>query len=188
MTGRESFKKYRKLISLLAAVFSLFGRKGNASLLRFCRHTTGRMGLVLRYIFLRNCAAKIGENVSVHPGVYLLNVHRLALGDNVSIHPMCYIDAVGEVVVGNNVSVAHSSSVLSSNHQWTDGTRAIKYNEIKMGAVHIADDVWIGCGVRILAGVTIETRAIVAAGSVVTGNVSSNTIVGGVPAKVLKSI
>ena len=52
----------------------------------------------------------------------------------------------------------------------------------------IIDDVWVGCGCRILSGVTIGSRSIVAAGAVVNKNIPSRVMVGGVPAKVLKEI
>jgi galactoside O-acetyltransferase len=54
--------------------------------------------------------------------------------------------------------------------------------------VHIEDDVWIGSNVTILPGVTVRRGSIVAAGALVTANVPSMTVVGGVPARVLRSI
>lgn len=62
----------------------------------------------------------------------------------------------------------------------------IKYNAIDCGKVTIHSDVWIGCGVRILAGVEIFSHSIVAAGCVVTKDVSSDTLVAGVPNKIIK--
>lgn len=64
----------------------------------------------------------------------------------------------------------------------------IKYNKLKYRKVEISDDVWIGCGCRVLSGVVIGKRSIVAAGSVVNKIVNSNIIVGGVPAKEIKEI
>lgn len=188
MTGRESFKRYHKIIAFLRVCFSIFGRKGNFFLLKFFRHTNGKLGLILRYLFLKNSAGLIGDNVSVQPGVYLLNIQKLEIGNNVSIHPMCYVDAEGGITIGNEVSIAHSTSILSANHDFTDLSIPIKYNKVKLGKVTIEDDVWIGCGVRILAGVEVGSRTVVAAGSVVNKNVEAHSIVAGVPAKIIKSI
>jgi len=188
MTGRESFRKYHKIIHFLVVSFSIFGKGGNFFLLKCFRNTNGKLGLVLRYVFLKNSAERVGENVSVQPGVYLLNIGKLKIGNNVSIHPMCYIDAEGEIEIGNEVSIAHSSSILSTNHNFTDFSIPIKYNELKLGKVIIHDDVWIGCGVRILAGVEIGTRTVVAAGSVINKKVDSHSLVGGIPAKLIKTI
>jgi len=106
----------------------------------------------------------------------------------VSVHDNCYFDAYGGLIIGNNVSVAHNSSVLTFDHTWGSSNVPIKYNVVKSGPVSIHDDVWIGCGARILSGVTVKSRSVVAAGAVVTGNFESNVVIGGVPAKVLKRI
>lgn len=90
--------------------------------------------------------------------------------------------------LSDNVSIAHSTSILSVNHTWDDATNPIKYNPVERSAVMIENDVWIGCGCRILAGVTVHTRSVVAAGAVVTKDVPSNVLVGGVPSKIIKSI
>lgn len=188
MTGRERFRKYHKVINFLALLFSVFGKGGNGFLLKFFRNTNGKTGLVLRYIFLKNSAEAVGINVSVQPGVYLLNTGKLRMGNNVSIHPMCYLDAEGGIEIGNDVSIAHGSSILSTNHDWDDPAVAIKYNKVKFAKVSIKNDVWIGCGVRVLAGVMVGTRSIIAAGSVVNKEVESHTIVAGIPAKIIKRI
>ncbi|MNV87161.1 Galactoside O-acetyltransferase [compost metagenome] len=57
-----------------------------------------------------------------------------------------------------------------------------------MSQVEIDDDVWIGCGVRVMPGIVIGKRAVVAAGSVVTRDVPPDTVVAGVPAKVIKRL
>ncbi len=188
MTGRESFNRFSKILDIAVRIFNVLGRGINYRMLRTFRHTNGKTGLALRYVFLKNCAASVGRNVSVQPGVYLLNCKNLHIGDNVSIHPMCYIDAAGSVIIGNDVSIAHNCSILSTNHDWTDTSVPIKYNPVTFGEVIINDDVWVACGVRILAGITIGQRSIVAAGAVVNKDIEEGTLVGGVPAKVIKRI
>ena len=121
-------------------------------------------------------------------GVFLHNIDNMTIGSNISIHPMCYIDATGGLTIGNDVSIAHSTSILTTEHTWNDGSIPIKYNEVIMKNVIIENDVWIGCGCRILSGVTIKNRSIIAAGAVVVRNVSKNTIVGGIPSKLIKKI
>lgn len=188
MTGRESFNKFNRIIQILSGFFSIFGRRFNYFLLKFFRHTNGKIGLLLRYVFLKNTAEYIGQNVSIQPGVYLLNIGKLRLGNNVSIHPMCYLDAAGGIEIGNDVSIAHASSILSTNHDWIDATIPIKYNKVTPGKVYINDDVWIASGVRILAGTKIGNRCVIAAGAVVNKSVMANTLVGGIPAKVIRVI
>lgn len=188
MTGRNKFKRYKKVIFFLVFIFKIFGKRGNYFLLKFFKNINGKAGIFLRYVFLKNCALEVGDNVSIHSQVYLFNLNRIKFGDNVSIHPMCYIDGVGGIDIGNDVSIAHATTIMSANHTWQDTNIPIKYNQEVTKQVIIENDVWIGAGVRILAGAVVHTRSIVAAGAVVNKSVNSGTIVGGVPAKVLKDI
>lgn len=110
------------------------------------------------------------------------------MGNNVSVHPFCYIDGEGGIDIGNNVSIAHNVSILSFNHTWQNQSAPIKYNPKIYKPVQISDDVWIGCGVRIMAGVKISKRCVIAAGSVVTKDCSENGLYGGIPAKLIKML
>jgi acetyltransferase-like isoleucine patch superfamily enzyme len=148
----------------------------------------GLIGIGLRYCLLRSMTKKCGDNVLVGPDVEIRHWRELSVGNNVSIHRGCYIDALGGVTIGDDVSIAHGTSILSFEHGWADPASPIRDNPVTKAPVLIAGDVWIGCGCRILAGVTINRRTIVAAGAVVTKDVPAGTIVGGVPAKVLRSI
>ncbi|MGJ9402129.1 acyltransferase [Arthrobacter sp. KK5.5] len=100
---------------------------------------------------------------------------------------MCYIDATGGLEIGNDVSIAHSTSILTTNHNWSSVGIPIRDQAVSLAPVSVGNDVWIGAGVRILAGVSIGTGAIIAAGAVVTKDVAPGTIVAGVPASVVKA-
>ncbi|OEC35429.1 Hexapeptide repeat of succinyl-transferase [Pseudomonas cuatrocienegasensis] len=148
----------------------------------------GFLGVGLRYAFALRLSKKIGHNVFLGRGIEVLCWERLSIGDNVSIHKDCYIDATGSLIIGDNVSIAHSSSILTFEHSWSDSSKPIKYNQSIYSPVSIGDDVWIGCGCRILSGICIGSRVVVAAGAVVTKNIPAGVLIGGVPAKVIKSI
>lgn len=188
MTGRDQFKKIKIIITTIAKIFSVFGYRGNYYLLRMFRNTNGRIGLVLRYTFLKNCAGDLGDNVSIQPGVFLFNPNKISFGNNISIHPMCYIEGAGGITISDNVSIAHSSTLISANHTWSDPSIPIKYNLETFSPILIEEDVWIGCAVRILAGVKIGRRSIVAAGAVVTKSFEQNAMIAGIPAKIIKKI
>lgn len=188
MSGRDQFKRFKMPISLLIGFFKLFGKSGNRFFLKFHRNTNGRIGLLLRYVFLKNLCKKCGDNVSVHPGVFLFHLPELELGSNVSIHPMCYLEAAGGIKIGNDVSIAHSSSLVSVNHSWDNPDIPIKYNKENLSPIQIDDDVWIGAGVRILAGIRLKKRTVVAAGAVVNKSFEENSLIGGVPAKLIKEL
>lgn len=188
VSGREQYKKNRSLIEAFGWFYSCLPRFVKDSLWSMTIGSSGRFSLLLRYLHLRGCVKRLGGNVYIGPFVVLKGVESLVVGNNVSIHASCYIDAQGGIEIGNDVSIAHQSSILSFNHHWDDETVPIKYNPVVRKPVYISDDVWVGCGVRIMPGVTIGRRCVVAAGSVVTQDIPSGTLVGGVPAKVIKVI
>jgi len=146
------------------------------------------IGVSLRYCLLHRLALRCGNNVLVGRGVEIRYPERLVVGDNVSIHRQCYLDAYGGVEIGDDVSIAHQTSLISFEHTWNDDSIPIRDNPILTGMIRIRDDVWIGCGCRILSGVEIAGRSVVAAGSVVTRAVAAGTLVGGIPAKPIKNI
>jgi acetyltransferase-like isoleucine patch superfamily enzyme len=187
-TGRDKFKKFKIVITVLVSIVSVFPRAINKFLFNFFRNTNGVFGILIRYILLKNLAKNCGDNVSIQPNVFLFNMQNISFGDNISIHPMCYIDGAGTIEIGNNVSIAHNTSIMSTNHTWNDTSIPIKYNEETFGKVVLNDDIWIGCGCRILAGVTVSERTVIAAGAVVTKDIESKSLYGGVPAKLIKKI
>lgn len=93
----------------------------------------------------------------------------------------------GGVKIGNNVSIAHGSTILSTTHTFEKLDVPIKYQQMKLDRTTIADDVWIGCSVVILAGINIGTGCVIGANSTVTKNVDDYTVVVGTPAKVIKT-
>ena len=95
---------------------------------------------------------------------------------------------IGPVCIGNHVNLAQGITVTALNHNFKDKTKRIDEQGISTNPVVIGDDVWIGANAVILPGVTIGKHCVVAAGAVVTKDVPDNTIVGGVPAKVIKGI
>lgn len=112
----------------------------------------------------------------------------MEVGENFSLHDFSYVDAQGGIKIGNNVSIAHNCSLITFNHTWDNHDLPIKYNQTIDGSITIEDDVWVGCGVRIMPGVILGSRSVIAAGSVVVKDVPPNTLVGGIPAKVIKNI
>jgi acetyltransferase-like isoleucine patch superfamily enzyme len=95
---------------------------------------------------------------------------------------------IGPVSIGNHVNLAQGITVSALNHNFSDTTKRIDEQGISTSQIIIEDDVWIGANAVILAGVRIGSHSVVAAGAVVTHDVPPNTLVGGVPAKVIKAI
>ncbi len=186
--GRLIFSKLWVFIKALVFLFKLLPSFVHSFLWSLATVFSGPFATVLRYLSFSARVRYFDKNTYIGTHVVLKNIHNMQVGENFSLHDYCYVDAVGAIRVGNNVSIAHGSSLISFNHTWDNSDAPIKYNPIKGAAIVIEDDVWIGCGVRIMPGITIGKRSIVAAGSVVVKDVPANTIVGGIPAKVLKHI
>lgn len=135
----------------------------------------------------------IGNNVTIKEGCIiegygvLRNLGEgLIIGNNVGISQDCFIAIRGNVVIGNDTIFGPNVSIFSENHI-TDNIEVpiVKQGE-KRADVKIGNGVWVGTRAIILSGVSIGDGAIIAAGAVVTKNVDPYTIVGGVPAKVIK--
>lgn len=95
---------------------------------------------------------------------------------------------IGPVTIGSHVNLAQGITVTALNHNFEDKNKRIDEQGVSTKPVVIGDDVWIGANAVILPGVTIGKHAVVAAGAVVTTDVPDNTVVGGVPAKVIKKL
>ena len=109
------------------------------------------------------------------------------IGNNVGISQNCFIQVRGNVNIGNNVIMGPNVSIFSENHNFTNPDLPVNIQGESRKGVIIEDGVWIGTRSVILDGVKIGENSIIAAGSVVVKDVPPFSIVGGVPAKVLKS-
>ena len=110
-----------------------------------------------------------------------LNTH---LGKNVFINAGCRFQDQGGIYIGDNALIGHNAVIATLNHNMDPAQRA----NLLPSSVHIGKDAWLGSSVTVLPGVTIGDGAVVAAGAVVTKDVPANTVVGGVPAKVIKEL
>ncbi len=188
MRGRQLFAVFRPVIRLGIGILHLCPRGLARALFTGIRHLPGRIGIGLRYILLKRLCKSCGECVAMFEGVFLTHLEHADIGSNVSIHPMCYIDAIGGLTIGDDVSIAHASTIMSSNHDFTSPGIDIRSASVIKSAVRIENDVWVGAGVRILAGCHIGSRTVIAAGAVVTRDVPSHSVSAGVPAKIIKSL
>lgn len=190
MRGRDKFRRAKALINILVKVYSVLPHSMRVKLFEHYRMTKGSKGLVIRYVLLKTLTKSCGDNVSIHPNVYLLNVQNMSVGNNVSIHPMCYIECgnseCGGVVIGDDVSIAHGVSIMATSHRFANLDISIKDQGIESKEVVIGNGVWIGAKATMLYGNTLGDGSIIGANAVVTRNVKQNSVVGGVPAKIIK--
>lgn len=212
----QGWDKSSILFSLIRIIFSLlrgtyhrlFFKKSKGWMLLVGRNTVIRQSKYLSvgkefiaedYCEI-NCLSKrgitIGDRVSI--GRYALirptNFYGggeigegLKIGNNSNIGTYAYIGCSGYIEIGDNVMISPRVSIYSENHNFSEFNLSMKEQGVTREFVKIEDDCWIASNSVVLAGVTIGKGSIVSAGSIVTKDVPPYSIVGGVPAKIIRS-
>ncbi|QUY65614.1 sugar O-acetyltransferase [Helcococcus kunzii] len=126
----------------------------------------------------------IGEGFAMFPPFYTDCGRNIFIGKNVFINSGCQFQDQGGIYIGDDVLIGPQTIFATINHGKKPDERSDNY----MRSIHIGNKVWIGAHVTILPGVNIGDNSIIAAGAVVNKDVPENTIVGGIPAKVIGSI
>lgn len=126
----------------------------------------------------------IDPTTTVLPPFYTNFGRFISLGKNVFINHACSFLDIGGITIEDDVQIGPRVNLTSENHPLDPSDR----KTVIPRPVVIKRNVWIGAGATILPGVTIGENAIVAAGAVVSRDVPANTVVAGIPAKVVKTL
>ncbi len=145
-----------------------------------------RVFIKIKQLLLGIMGAKFGKGVVIYPGVWIAPGRNLDVGDDVDLAKDVLITTSGGVTIGDRTLIGYRTQILSVNHTIPSIGNRFPISGDDPRPVYIGKDVWIGAGCIITPGVKIGDGAVVAAGSVVTKDVIKNSIVGGVPAKLLK--
>jgi acetyltransferase-like isoleucine patch superfamily enzyme len=175
VSGILQHRKYKLLVKSLAAKNITVG-PGN------------RLHKTVSFDNIRSGKIAIGSNNEILHGCLLMAYGgTITIGDNCSINPYTVLYGHGNgLSIGNNVLIAAHCVIVPANHIYQRTDIPINMQDVESKGVIIEDDVWIAAGCQVLDGVTIGKGSIVAAGSVVNKSVEPYSIVGGVPAKLLK--
>ena len=128
--------------------------------------------------------SEIDESTAVFTPLYINYGKHIKIGKNVFVNFDCTFLDLGGITIEDNVLIAPKVSLLSEGHSVSPEHR----QSLVPGHIHIKKNAWIGANSTILPGVTVGENSIVAAGAVVSTDVPDNTIVGGIPAKIIKTI
>jgi len=112
---------------------------------------------------------------------------KIIIGNNVGIGEFAYLGGAGGLEIGDNCIVGQYLSCHPENHNYSKNTMLIRHQGVSRKGIKIGRNCWIGSKVTILDGVEIGEGCVIAAGSVVTKSFAENSIIGGVPSKLLKS-
>lgn len=128
---------------------------------------------------------KKSKSARFHNNIYISNTRNLSIGYDSEINENVFIQGA---VIGNNVQIAPNVAIMNASHNYNSTSISIKFQgDTPISNPIIEDDVWINRNAIILKGIKIGKGAIVGAGAVVTKDVKSYTVVGGVPAKFIKN-
>lgn len=136
----------------------------------------------------------LGNNVTVAKnsvlqctGVIANKGVGIVIGNNSAIGADSYLGGQGGIQIGNDVIMGPGVKIFSENHNYRDSSLVIRKQGVTRSGVKINNNCWIGAGVIILDGVEIGSGCVIAAGSVVTKLIPPNSIVAGIPAKIIKN-
>ena len=176
----------------------------------FLNNVPGFSGIYLRRVFLSKKIGKCGDNLTLASGIEISGFDNIQFGDNVQISMRCSIHAHnhgkllignnfgmnvnstlgasdnGEIIIGDNVMIAQNVVIRSSNHKFDDIAIPISMQGHTGGRILVGNGCWIAANVVITSNVNIGEHSIIAAGAVVTHDIEPYSIVGGVPAKLIR--
>lgn len=138
----------------------------------------------IRAIMSELIGKEIDSTFSMFPPFYTDFGKNITFGKNVFINAGCCFQDQGGITIGDGTLIGHHVVLATINHGLSPDERAASY----FAPIVIGKNVWIGANATILQGVTIGDNSVVAAGAVVNRDVPENTVVGGVPAKIIKNI
>ena len=138
----------------------------------------------IRELFSRLSGKPVDPSFRIFPPFYTDFGKNIHVGKNVFINACCHFQDQGGITLGDDCLIGHNVVFATLNHFIEPTERA----SMHPAPIVLGKKVWVGSNSTILQGVTIGDNSIIAAGSVVTKDVPANTIVGGVPARILRNL
>lgn len=138
----------------------------------------------IREIMGQLTGKKIDDKFRLFPPFYTDFGKNISIGEDVFINSGCHFQDQGGITIGGGSLIGHNVVFATINHDLDPAKNRVNH----YAPIRIGKHVWIGSNATILPGVTVGDWAVIAAGAVVTRDVLPMTVVGGVPAKVIKTV
>ena len=142
------------------------------------------IGDLFRFLILKLTMKKI-STIWIRPGVTIWWPERISIGTS-SLNEDIHLNGFGGITIADHVLIGHRCTFFSDEHNFENPNELIWFQGRSPAPIVVEDDVYLGCNVVVLAGVTIGHGAVIGAGSVVTKDVPPLAIVGGIPAHVIR--
>lgn len=137
----------------------------------------------------------IGDNVSIGAFSRIVtssSFHNIGehikIGNNVGLGDFAHLGGGGGLEIGDDCIIGAYFSCHPENHNFYDSTKLIRLQGTTRRGIKVGKNCWVGAKVTILDGVTVGDNCVLAAGAVITKDMPANSVIGGVPAKVIKSL
>lgn len=111
---------------------------------------------------------------------------KIVIGDNCSIEQCCHIIAANELAIGSHTVISAFVYIADCGHSYAFSEESIMQNPLEVKKTKIGKNCFIGIGAKIMPGVSLGDHVVVGANAVVTKNVPPNTMVAGIPARIIK--
>ena len=139
----------------------------------------------IRALFSELIGEKVDESFLLIPPFFTAGGNEIRVGRNVFVNQNCTFYDLGGLDISDDVMIGPNASIITTGHPLEPAQR----RSATIGKpIVIEKGAWIAAGATIIGGVTVGENSVVAAGSVVTKRVPPNTLVGGNPARVIRSI
>ena len=135
---------------------------------------TGRGLKIGKNVELDTKNIRFGENVNIYSNVHIFGNGTLIINDNVAIGDGTIICVAKKIEIGANSMIAGQCYITDCNHGTHLGN-LMREQELRVKEVIIGEDVWCGCGVKVLMGSEIGSGVVLGAGLIVNGKVEDNS-------------
>ncbi|KWE48902.1 transferase [Burkholderia ubonensis] len=139
----------------------------------------------VRALFSDLIGKEVDASFLLIPPFYTAGGVDISVGRNVFVNQNCTFYDLGGLDIADDVMIGPNVSLITTGHPIEPSQRR---DFVVAKPIVIERNVWIGAGATIIGGVTVGENSVVGAGSVVTKDVPPNTLVGGNPARVIRSI
>lgn len=150
----------------------------------FVKYLPPPLGNILRWLVTKPFIKQMSD-CRIMEGVTIYYPEHITLGKHVAINEHAFLSGFGELEIGDYTHIGNYVMIVTAEHIFADLSKVDRDELIPVKTV-IGKNCWIGARAMIIKGVTIGDHSIVGAGAVVTKDIPPNTIVGGIPAKVIK--